>query len=172
MTLRKRLFWLFAPLLLFALGFAYLLSQGLVRSRFDRQDTAQLTAEAERLRALAANPERWPANASLTPAQVRRGLQARRRRRVGIAASWVFAFVIGGGAGWQMRELRPSPSALPMADAVAAYRQFAEADAPPMEFDTARADDLQRWLLRHFGEAGRVPDLSQAGYRLMGGRLL
>ena len=27
MTLRKRLFWLFAPLLLFALGFAYLLSQ-------------------------------------------------------------------------------------------------------------------------------------------------
>ena len=128
--------------------------------------------DAEHLRVLAANPERWPANASLTPAQVRRGLQARRRRRVGIAASWAFAFVIGGGAGWQMRELRPSPSALPMADAVAAYRQFAEADAPPMEFDPARADDLQRWLLRHFGEAGRVPDLSQAGYRLMGGRLL
>ena len=55
MTLRKRLFWLFAPLLLFALGFAYLLSQSLILSRFDRQDTAQLTAEAERLRALLDN---------------------------------------------------------------------------------------------------------------------
>lgn len=128
--------------------------------------------DAERLRALSANPERWPANAALMPALIRRGLRARRRRRLGIAASWVLAFVIGGGAGWQMRDLRPAPSALPMADAVAAYRQFAEADAPPMEFDPARADDLQRWLLRHFGEAGRVPDLSQAGYRWMGGRLL
>jgi len=55
---------------------------------------------------------------------------------------------------------------------VAAYRQFVNADAPPMEFDASRTDDLQRWLRRHFGEAGRVPDLSAAGYRLMGGRLL
>jgi diguanylate cyclase (GGDEF)-like protein/PAS domain S-box-containing protein len=51
MTLRKRLFWLFAPLLL-ALGFAYLLSQNLILSRFDRQDAALLDAEAKRLQAL------------------------------------------------------------------------------------------------------------------------
>ena len=128
--------------------------------------------DAERLRVSAAHPEHWTPNPSLAPAHLRRGLQARRRRRLGMAASWLFAFVIGGGAGWQMRDLHPAPSTLPMADAVAAYRQFADADAPPMEFDTARADDLQRWLSRHFGEAGRVPDLSPAGYRLMGGRLL
>ncbi|WP_394559445.1 diguanylate cyclase domain-containing protein [Aquipseudomonas alcaligenes] len=52
MTLRKRLFWLFAPLLLLALGFAYLLSQSLILSRFDRQDAALLNAEALRLQAL------------------------------------------------------------------------------------------------------------------------
>lgn len=52
MTLRKRLFWLFAPLLLIALGFAYLLSQSLILSRFDRQDEALLVNEGERLRAL------------------------------------------------------------------------------------------------------------------------
>ncbi|MDD0841951.1 sensor domain-containing diguanylate cyclase [Pseudomonas sp. Gutcm_11s] len=52
MTLRKRLFWLFAPLLLLALGFAYLLSQSLILSRFDRQDAALLDAEAKRLQAL------------------------------------------------------------------------------------------------------------------------
>ena len=52
MTLRKRLLWLFAPLLLLALGFAYLLSQSLILSRFDRQDAALLNAEAARLQAL------------------------------------------------------------------------------------------------------------------------
>ncbi|MEO4047740.1 diguanylate cyclase [Pseudomonas sp. CAU 1711] len=52
MTLRKRLLWLFAPLLLLSLGFAYLLSQSLILSRFDLQDAKQLEAEAERLRAL------------------------------------------------------------------------------------------------------------------------
>ncbi|WP_252274437.1 sensor domain-containing diguanylate cyclase [Pseudomonas subflava] len=52
MTLRKRLFWLFAPLLLLALGFAYLLSQNLILSRFDRQDAALLDAEARRLQGL------------------------------------------------------------------------------------------------------------------------
>ncbi|WJN58321.1 diguanylate cyclase [Pseudomonas sp. SO81] len=55
MTLRKRLFWLFAPLLLLALGFAYLLSQSLILSRFDRQDAALLNAEAKRLQALLDN---------------------------------------------------------------------------------------------------------------------
>jgi diguanylate cyclase (GGDEF)-like protein/PAS domain S-box-containing protein len=55
MTLRKRLFWLFAPLLLLALGFAYLLSQSLILSRFDRQDAALLDAEAKRLQALLDN---------------------------------------------------------------------------------------------------------------------
>ena len=36
MTLRKRLFWLFAPLLLLALLFAYALSQSLILTRFDQ----------------------------------------------------------------------------------------------------------------------------------------
>ncbi|WP_068829429.1 sensor domain-containing diguanylate cyclase [Pseudomonas sp. BMS12] len=52
MTLRKRLFWLFAPLLVLALGFAYALSQSLILSRFDRQDANLLEAEAERLQNL------------------------------------------------------------------------------------------------------------------------
>lgn len=128
--------------------------------------------DAERLRALHAHPEHWTPNAALEPARVRHRLHARRRRRMGIAASLLLAFGMGGGAGWQARELRPPQPHLPMADAVAAYRQFVDADAPPMEFDASRADDLQRWLQRHFGEAGRVPDLRPAGYQLMGGRLL
>lgn len=128
--------------------------------------------DAERLRALHAHPEAWTPNAALDPAPLRRRLRTRRRQRLGIAASLLLAFGIGGGVGWQARELRPPQPHLPMADAVAAYRQYVDAGAPPMEFDASRADDLQRWLQRHFGDAGRVPDLSAAGYRLMGGRLL
>lgn len=128
--------------------------------------------DAARLRTLHAHPERWEANLALEPRRVRGRLHARRRARLGIAASLLMAFGIGGGLGWQARELRPARATLPMADAVAAYRQFVVADAPPMEFDASRSHDLQRWLQRHFGEAGRVPDLSAAGFRLAGGRLL
>lgn len=52
MTLRKRLFWLFAPLLATALAIAFVLSQKLILSRFDVQDQARQTAEAQRLQAL------------------------------------------------------------------------------------------------------------------------
>ena len=55
MTLRKRLLWLFAPLLLIALGLTYPLSQSLILSRFDRQDAALLSAEAEHLQVLLAH---------------------------------------------------------------------------------------------------------------------
>lgn len=125
--------------------------------------------DAAQLRARHAHPEHWDPNPALDPQRIRGRLRARRQARLGIAASLLLAFGVGGGVGWQARTLRPAP--LPMADAVAAYRQFVDADAP-MEFDASRSDDLQRWLLRQFGDAGRVPDLSAAGYRLAGGRLL
>ena len=66
--------------------------------------------DAERLRALAANPEHWVSNAALTPAQVRRGLQARRRRRMGIASE--------GSPGWAMNAA--GAKALPMRALIAA----------------------------------------------------
>ena len=50
MTLRKRLFWLFGPLLVLVLSCALVLSQQLLLSRFDRQDSALLDTEVQRLR--------------------------------------------------------------------------------------------------------------------------
>lgn len=52
MTLRKRLFWLFSPLLVLVLASALVLSKNLILSRFDQQDATLMSAEAERLRAL------------------------------------------------------------------------------------------------------------------------
>ena len=50
MTLRKRLFWLFVPLLLLTLLSAFWLSERILLSRFDHQDRALLLNDAERLR--------------------------------------------------------------------------------------------------------------------------
>ena len=50
MTLRKRLFWLFVPLLLLTLLSAFWLSERILLSRFDSQDRALLLHDAERLR--------------------------------------------------------------------------------------------------------------------------
>lgn len=127
--------------------------------------------DADRLRTLFAGAESWPANPALDPAHLRRRLGVRRRRGLALAASLLVAAGFGGLLGWQARGLR-APASLPMSDAVAAYRQFVEADAPPMEFDAHRTAELERWLSRHFGAAGRVPDLRPAGYTLQGGRLL
>lgn len=52
MTLRKRLFWLFGPLLVLVLSSAFVLSQQIILSRFDRQDSVLLDTEVKRLRSL------------------------------------------------------------------------------------------------------------------------
>jgi diguanylate cyclase (GGDEF)-like protein/PAS domain S-box-containing protein len=50
MTLRKRMFWLFTPLLVLTLVIAYGLSERILLSRFDAQDHALLLNDVERLR--------------------------------------------------------------------------------------------------------------------------
>lgn len=50
MTLRKRLLWLFSPLLVLTLVFAYGLSERILLSRFDAQDRTLLFNDVERLR--------------------------------------------------------------------------------------------------------------------------
>ncbi|TNJ33133.1 anti-sigma factor family protein [Arenimonas terrae] len=127
--------------------------------------------DAEALRALSANAEAWPDNPALQPAAIRRRLRARRRRRLALAASLVGAIGLGGVLGWAVRDFDAARS-MPMADAVAAYRQVVESDVLPMEFRGDHAAELDRWLVGRFGEAGRVPDLTPAGYQLLGGQLL
>ncbi|MCW4456574.1 hypothetical protein OK348_17490 [Flavobacterium sp. MXW15] len=127
--------------------------------------------DAEALRAAWAGLETVSADAPLAPAQVRRRLRRQRRARLGMVASCVLALGLGGALGWQLRELRMAGERPPMADAVAAYRLFADA-ATPLEFDADRHAALQGWLQAHFGPAGEVPDLQSQGFRLQGGRML
>lgn len=127
--------------------------------------------DAETLRAAWAGLEPVPAEAMLAPQRIRRRLQQQRRARIGVAASCVLALGLGAALGWQARATRMAGERPPMADAVAAYRLFAE-PAVPLEFDASQRTQLQEWLQDHFGAAGAAPDLQSQGFHLQGGRML
>ncbi|WP_369941098.1 anti-sigma factor family protein [Xanthomonas medicagonis] len=127
--------------------------------------------DADALRAAWAGAEALPANPALSASALRRRVRQRRRTLAGMAASCVLMLGLGTGLGWQLRDSRLGGERLPMADAVAAYRLFADGEQP-LEFDAARRTDLQGWLHTHFGAAGAVPDLQAQGFALRGGRLL
>lgn len=127
--------------------------------------------DAEALRAAWAGLEPVPAGAMLAPQQVRRRLHRQRRARMGMVASCVLALGLGAAMGWQARDLRMAGERPPMADAVAAYRLFAD-NTLPLEFDASHRTQLQGWLRTHFGPAGAAPDLQSQGFRLQGGRML
>jgi anti-sigma factor RsiW len=100
-------------------------------------------------------------------------------KRYALVAGWMLiGILIGALAGW---ELRDSRSALgPAADMGAAMaRRAAIAHATyspevrhPVEVGADQEAHLMAWLSKRLGAPLRVPQLEEAGYSLVGGRLL
>lgn len=129
-----------------------------------RRDAQQLRAEFGGLPGRTVPP-------ALDPAVIRVRRQRRMGRRLALAAVLVLAVGIGGVGGWQVREWTvPVPA--PMADAVQAYRLFASNRYAPLDVTQHHAGEVQAWLDRHFPDAPGLPNLVQAGFRVVGGRLL
>jgi anti-sigma factor RsiW len=107
-------------------------------------------------------------------------VQRRRRqhRRLGEIAAAVCLIVLGGVGGWAARDaglLSSSPATLAStitADAIAAHRTFSVEVRHPVEVDAGQEAHLVQWLSKRLGRQLVVPDLTAAGFRLMGGRLL
>jgi anti-sigma factor RsiW len=156
---------------------AYLATQPEVRARLQRyveQQGLLRTAFAEE-------------TATSIPARLRvaRLLAEQRRRRyqrfARIAAAVVLV-VAGGIGGWAARDVATLllPSTNPVAsnartitaDAIAAYKVFSVEIRHPVEVDVAQEAHLVQWLSKRLGQPLVVPDLSAAGFQLMGGRLL
>jgi anti-sigma factor RsiW len=53
-----------------------------------------------------------------------------------------------------------------------AYRLFAQDGILPADYHVQGGGDMQGWLDRYFNQAYRLPDLSQAGFKAVSGRLL
>jgi anti-sigma factor RsiW len=119
-----------------------------------------------------------------TRLRVARLLAERRRRnywRLGAAAAAILLLVVGGVGGWAARDWRlGAPSANQTAqvereitnDALAAHRVFSVEVRHPVEVGAAQEAHLVQWLSKRLGRPLVVPDLTAAGFQLMGGRLL
>ncbi|QJI29719.1 anti-sigma factor [Pseudomonas sp. ADAK18] len=127
--------------------------------------------DAQHLRASLSGALQQPANPDLDPALIRQRIKHQSRRHLATAAVLLIAVSIGGLSGWQARQMTLS-TVLPMTDAMQAYRMFAQDGILPADYNVQGNGDMQAWLDRYFTQAHRLPDLSQAGFKAVSGRLL
>jgi anti-sigma factor RsiW len=92
-----------------------------------------------------------------------------------VAAAVVLGLGLGGGGGWWLHgAVRPSPVGIAALaqQATESYAVFAPDRERPVELRAADSATLVSWASARLGRPVAVPDLSGAGYRLMGGRLV
>ena len=112
-------------------------------------------------------------------------LHALVRHEVGVTRRWWWAaasaaaalllFVAGATSGWYGRALLvPAQPAAPtlLADAAAAHLTYTAEVRHAVEVPASEQDHLATWLGRRLEVPLRVPDLTDRGYELVGGRLL
>ena len=88
-------------------------------------------------------------------------------------AAAVLLLVFGGLGGWFLRgETAPAIVADLGQQAIEAHTVYAVEIRHPVEVPGADKDHLQAWLTKRVGTAFKVPDLTEQGYALLGGRLL
>jgi anti-sigma factor RsiW len=156
---------------------AYLATQPEVRARLERYVEQQGL-----LRTAFAEETATPIPARLRVGRLLAEQRRRRYQRFARIAAAVVLIVAGGIGGWAARDvaglLLPSANAVASnartitADAIAAHKVFSVEVRHPVEVDVAQEAHLVQWLSKRLGQPLVVPDLSAAGFRLMGGRLL
>ncbi len=105
--------------------------------------------------------------------------EARRRRFTAwqVAAAVVLALCVGGAAGWFLGS-SPAPGRVELAmsllrqEALASHTVYAADRRHPIEVGADQHEHLSQWLSNRLQRPVVPPDLSMAGYRLLGGRLL
>jgi anti-sigma factor RsiW len=89
-------------------------------------------------------------------------------------AATLAAFIVGGGVGWLARGAAAAPSAFQnlTVDAIEAHRLYVVEVRHPVEVPGSERSHLQQWLTKRCGWAVHAPELTGAGLKLVGGRLL
>ena len=128
--------------------------------------------DAQQLRAALSGALQQTANPDLDPGLIRQRLKRQSRRHLASAAALLIAVSVGGFSGWQAREIPLRSAAQPRGDAMQAYRLFAQKEMLPADYKVDGDGNMQGWLDRYFTQANRLPDLSDAGFKPVSGRLL
>jgi anti-sigma factor RsiW len=144
----------------------------------------QYERQRHALRQAAAADIGEPVPARLRVARVLAGQRRRRYWQLGAAAAAVVLLAAGGVVGWAAHEwgsgappsghraqLAATERAI-TADALAAHQVFSVEVRHPVEVGAAQEAHLVQWLSKRLGHPLVVPDLTSAGFQLMGGRLL
>ena len=105
-------------------------------------------------------------------------IESRRQQRS--PAWWAVAAMllvcIGGAGGWLLRgEMQPSSASGLAAlahEAAYSYNVYAPDHSRPVEIRASDSAQLVQWTSNRLHQPVKVPDLTTAGYRLMGGRLI
>ena len=127
--------------------------------------------DAQNLRTALQHDLRQAANPALDPGAIRQRQRQQSRRHWASAAVLLMAVSVGGLGGWQARQMTQS-SSLPMSDALAAHRMFAEQGFLPADYKVGQSSEMQGWIDRYFSHAERLPDLTSAGFKPVSCRLL
>lgn len=103
--------------------------------------------------------------------------QTRAPRRLSWAAAAsvaVIAFGLGTGAGYLSADRTTSGKALPpwAGASVSAHKVYVSEVRHPVEVPATEREHLVGWLSKRMDAVIKVPDLSEEGLRLLGGRLL
>jgi len=106
--------------------------------------------------------------------EIERLVQQPRRWMYGAVAAALAAFIVGGGTGWVARGAAAAPSAFQnfTVDALDAHRLYVVEVRHPVEVPGSERTHLQQWLTKRCGWDVRAPELTAAGLKLVGGRLL
>jgi anti-sigma factor RsiW len=104
-------------------------------------------------------------------------IESRRRRRSPVwwAVAAMLMLSIGGLGGWMMRgSLQASPGGLAALaqEAADSYHVYAPDRVRPVEMRATDSAQLLQWVSNRLKQPVKLPDLTQSGYRLMGGRLV
>ncbi|MER2268100.1 anti-sigma factor family protein [Methylobacterium oxalidis] len=148
---------------------AYLAADSAARAR-----VARLMALRDDLQAAFAPVAAEPVPPQLDLARL---IAARRRRRLPIwqAGAAALLIALGGVSGWTARgSLSDKPTGISALaeEARANYAVYAPDQARPIELAASDRDEIARWFSSRLKRPVGVPDLSEAGYHLLGGRLV
>ena len=143
---------------------------------------SRYVAQKQMLSAAFADEPAGPIPGRLRVARLLEEQRRRGYRRFAQIAAAVALVAVGAAGGWAARYSVPaffasSNSALAdartiTADAISAHRVFSVEVRHPVEVDVGQEAHLVQWLSKRLGRPLVVPDLSAAGFHLMGGRLL
>jgi anti-sigma factor RsiW len=106
--------------------------------------------------------------------EIERLVQQPRKWVYGAVAAALTAFVVGGGVGWLARGAAAAPSTLQSftVHALDAHRLYVVEVRHPVEVPGSERAHLQQWLTKRCGWLVKAPELTAAGLKLVGGRLL